>query len=532
MKFLKWLAATSVLIISATASVSAQAADAWNADLPSVPAGQTQLFIAETGVGQNSSTRFMMPAGVGSTEFAYLCPDGVTDDGGPCDPVEGKNSFNFSSGLPACQDPTEENCVQQLSVFSGDDTEVAAKFIRQVKGTTFSKVNESAGLYRAGTESLWQVADPADPNKQLEFVVSVTAKGGYDNFSEKYFTEFLEASVTPYRIVTGSQFSASNLKMENVNGKDQLGGWAQSMGATCAWVEDGQCGKPVELAEGLKIKLAIRASSQITGWFKGRIDSPQVQVKEFSTRNVLIEMTAKSTSIPRFALTVNPDSLTETQRSLIKNTDVTGNDTTAIRSTPPDRLGMNGKFLSFEWLDAFRELTKDTAIAKSTVWNFSTIRNSSGLGCASNLKGVLGVVSTNATAFTGVMPTFQDGMLSYQVAGLHYAPDGKTLNEGTYDLIMRSDFARCLYGFSKAPISATISVISDSGENKVATTNVGEKNGWLSLRAYGFTYSAPTISVKLTQGQPKKTTITCVKGKVSKKVTAVTPKCPTGYKKR
>jgi hypothetical protein len=28
----------------------------------------------------------------------------------------------------------------------------------------------------------------------------------------------------------------------------------------------------------------------------------------------------------------------------------------------------------------------------------------------------------------------------------------------------------------------------------------------------------------------KKTTITCVKGKVTKKVTAVKPKCPTGYK--
>jgi hypothetical protein len=30
----------------------------------------------------------------------------------------------------------------------------------------------------------------------------------------------------------------------------------------------------------------------------------------------------------------------------------------------------------------------------------------------------------------------------------------------------------------------------------------------------------------------KKTTITCVKGKTTKKVTAVNPKCPTGYKKK
>jgi hypothetical protein len=30
----------------------------------------------------------------------------------------------------------------------------------------------------------------------------------------------------------------------------------------------------------------------------------------------------------------------------------------------------------------------------------------------------------------------------------------------------------------------------------------------------------------------KKTTITCTKGKTTKKVSGVKPKCPTGYKKR
>jgi hypothetical protein len=31
---------------------------------------------------------------------------------------------------------------------------------------------------------------------------------------------------------------------------------------------------------------------------------------------------------------------------------------------------------------------------------------------------------------------------------------------------------------------------------------------------------------------PKKVTITCVKGKSTKKVSAVAPKCPIGYKKK
>jgi hypothetical protein len=115
---------------------------------------------------------------------------------------------------------------------------------------------------------------------------------------------------------------------------------------------------------------------------------------------------------------------------------------------------------------------------------------------------------------------------------------------------MRSDVARCVYGFSKAPINATISITSDDGTPQVATTVIGERNGWLYLQAKNFEFSAPIIKAKLTQEVvveptptptatpavkpvvPKKATITCVKGKTTKKVTAVKPKCPSGFKKK
>jgi hypothetical protein len=73
------------------------------------------------------------------------------------------------------------------------------------------------------------------------------------------------------------------------------------------------------------------------------------------------------------------------------------------------------------------------------------------------------------------------------------------------------------------------------------------------MTAAGFTFSTPKIKVKLSQevsapaptasptptpsavAKPtaaKKTSITCVNGKTSKKVTAVNPTCPKGYKKK
>jgi hypothetical protein len=116
---------------------------------------------------------------------------------------------------------------------------------------------------------------------------------------------------------------------------------------------------------------------------------------------------------------------------------------------------------------------------------------------------------------------------------------------------MRSDAARCLYGFSNAPVSATVSIADADGATNVATTVVTEKDGWLKMKAAGFTFSEKQIQIKITQegsvaktesekvdlvspvsNKPKKSTITCVKGKTTKKVTAVSPKCPAGYKKK
>ncbi len=116
-------------------------------------------------------------------------------------------------------------------------------------------------------------------------------------------------------------------------------------------------------------------------------------------------------------------------------------------------------------------------------------------------------------------------------------PDGVTPVKGSYNLVMRSEVARCLYGFTNAPIQASVSIIGGESTN-VATTVLGERNGWLSMSAAGFTFSTKTIQVKLSQEKAVvapvqkviKKTITCVKGKTTKKVTAVKPKCPSGYK--
>jgi hypothetical protein len=199
------------------------------------------------------------------------------------------------------------------------------------------------------------------------------------------------------------------------------------------------------------------------------------------------------------------------------------------------------------WIDA----VGDKATYAQSVWSIRSMESQQYENCMKGSDSLSGVVTTNSTMYIGNPPTFNrdEQTLDYKVMAPHYLPDG-TEFKGSYDLLIKSDVARCIYGFSSAPISASVSIISSDGTAQVATTVVGERNGWLSLAAKGFTFSAPTLRVKLSQAAPapvveaapvqapakvrtpKKKTITCVKGKVTRKVTAIKPVCPAGFKRK
>ena len=166
--------------------------------------------------------------------------------------------------------------------------------------------------------------------------------------------------------------------------------------------------------------------------------------------------------------------------------------------------------------------------------------------CANASPGKFqGVVTTNASIYQGAPPTFDGDSFDYKLAGVHNKTNGDVF-QGSYDLILDSKFARCLYKFSSAPIKASVSITNADGNSNVATSTFTEKDGWMKLSANGFTFSTPKITVKLSQEKAvvtptpsatstpaaKKITITCVKGKTIKKVIAVAPKCPAGYKKK
>jgi hypothetical protein len=204
-------------------------------------------------------------------------------------------------------------------------------------------------------------------------------------------------------------------------------------------------------------------------------------------------------------------------------------------------------------MNAWLPVLSDKAFNMKTLWQFATIRSPMPpeVAACDKTGGVVGTVGTNASVYSDGPPTFDktEGAMNYTVGAPHFDSKGSVFG-GYYQLILRADVARCMYGFTNAPISAKVAVASSDGTPRVAVTTLNEKNGWLSLTATGFEFSTPKIAVQLKQevekptatpspsastaqaAVTKKTTITCVKGKTSKKVTAVKPVCPTGFKKK
>jgi hypothetical protein len=145
-----------------------------------------------------------------------------------------------------------------------------------------------------------------------------------------------------------------------------------------------------------------------------------------------------------------------------------------------------------------------------------------------------GITGSNATIFEHSPPTWDKNSrtFTYQVGSFKEAPDGSKFL-GDYSLLVSTDVARCLWGVDVGSAKAALQVLSSTGDKQIATTIVNSNSKWFRFRASGFHFSSPRIVASISKSSPiKMSTITCTKSKLSKKVTAVSPKCPAGYKKK
>jgi hypothetical protein len=147
---------------------------------------------------------------------------------------------------------------------------------------------------------------------------------------------------------------------------------------------------------------------------------------------------------------------------------------------------------------------------------------------------------------------YQKETLVFNIYGPHLTPLG-ALNKGFFQVIFHKAWLDCRFPGNTLSTAAElkVSILDEAGSPQVAVTNIKMKKEVVEIYASGFHYSSPKIEVARKGAKnsgeivrtvgygdswqelivPKKITITCTKGKLTKKVTAIKPVCPSGYKK-
>ena len=497
----------------------------------------------------------LQPGSVGSGESRGAWQDCLSTKDPICDltkigPSGSPGNFDLigASILPVCSSENEENCLESLEVAYGDEEFAKAKFLRQLQ-TEYTIKPDPETKYPGGSSiSLWD--DSIIKNsKSISYLTNISYEvhmnsGGIFEISNINFV------ITPYVEEYG------NYRSPFYDVARKAYSSADYRNTREVWTENGKAGIRKQFPTDSKFRIKVRASNEVSGWFKGRIKNPVVSINEFSNKNNLITIEGEPVKVPTFAYTKNGSQLLPKESQWQQNNGGSGD---LVRGNGFITPANSDQSDIFDYIEYFRPLAEDKTVAYYTLWSVNSTSWGNNSSCLRDTTRVIGIVSTNAMGYNGNSPEYVNGTLNYRVAGMHYEPDGKKLIEGTYDLLMRSDAARCLYGFSKAPVQATISITGDI-EQKVAVTSMTERNGWIKLSAYGFNFSAPTIKVKLSQVQEeapkvqettpvaapapnqevqkvakssvasKKKSITCTKGKLTKKIVGTNPKCPAGFK--
>ena len=188
----------------------------------------------------------------------------------------------------------------------------------------------------------------------------------------------------------------------------------------------------------------------------------------------------------------------------------------------------------------------ETGVAKANVRQFQLITLSqnddqSGFGVPGT-TGNMFVGSNGVCELSTPVWNEEDKTFTWKVAAPHFAPDGVTVNRGFYKAVIPTADAALLWGLTNPKDAATALDISltteESGVTNAFTKVISVKNGNIIIDIAGFQYSRPKLKIgikasyKPAKNSAKKSTITCIQGKTQKKITAVKPACPTGYKKK
>jgi len=505
----------------------------------------------------------------------YLC---TSIDDPECSPAKDWEFIFVQGGIGNCDANPGTACVASFSVITAEGKEVIAKplmkFPKNAKEFP-GKVNPDGTGYAAGLASwIWR-AEGDGPGDEHDYLLTgnVDSVGQNKNKSWKELQsrEFFFEAVPIFR-ENSPLIKAPEKIMQKKVGRDYREILTSNNETSCYANDDGVCLHRREFQPNTRLKITLQMPKFISGWLNGRLNKPAVTSKSFSTTSDQITVEAgpeenifagkwmDRSEIKGF--TFSTPKVEERFKGMFQG---------YYNRDNPNSLRDSGEEGAMDAYDLWAPYMGENAFAINKTWTLSNARSDNPSSCVKKESGgIQGVVTTNASAYEATAPKYnkENGTLEYRVAAPHFAPDGKTENIGTYGLAMSVTLLQCLYGITNVPTSASISITTSAGGERVSTVALRQLGNWVFLSAENFTFSSPTLRIKLNQtssavsqstgttevkkespapeakevkevaaAKPaaavaKKITITCTKGKLIKKLSGTNPKCPVGFKKK
>lgn len=301
-----------------------------------------------------------------------------------------------------------------------------------------------------------------------------------------------------------------------------------------------------EFPQNFEYRIRLRTGvfiKAITGWFFGRITAPTID------RNgplAYLDITGTPARIPIGATEILPTKVAnnyiismqcrldaEGISMCLRPIDNKAGLLTSIDSTPDILNDFERAPGGVKTLATLSAWSLDSSFFESAALENRPIQE-----CVTSIYGqgarvFQGAVFSNATMFQTSAPTWDSNnqSLSFKVAAPHFDED-LVPNKGFYTLYIPQEIAKCLWGdFVNSPI-AEIQIETSEGRTSITTIANKIENGMLRFNISGFGYSSPTIRIRLARDIGKITSITCIKGKLTKKISGKSPNCPTGYKRK
>jgi hypothetical protein len=473
---------------------------------------------------------------------------------GPAVSAIAPDGSSYGAAFPPCFSAAQSDCISRIYLINANNIEDDAKPIKELPPQlaeygskipeVFKTFSANKSLNRPAGGNLWMWKFNKFQHRGGSLILpSVLFEGTRklgDKNSDPFRSPIVRIGMYPVAM------DAANSCISD--GKGGCSGYVGVLGAIKS--VDGSSIVSDKLLEGQKLGIEFRSSVAWTRWSAATINEITFEHRR-SGQDYVYNISGAPAVIPGVTKNV---AITPENESVLR--EIAGGNFNCPQGA--DKLSLCNASISiggkdgagssdfvYKLLEKVEPLTDGRSSVAIQHWLIQTNINSedySRLECVKNYTGSQpgGISSSNATLAQDSPPVWdaENQSFTYRVAAFGKLPDGK-LFKGDYSLFIPTEIAKCLWAPNLTNARLQLSVINSDGTPNIATVTTKISAEKFAFHAAGFHFSSPklvarVVSSKTSERRPvaAKKTITCVKGKLIKKVTGLEPKCPTGYKKR